>query len=773
MLLSRACFAAWALASACHAAALPVGQIVPDYMEGDLETAIVPTPQEARLGNTAFPAGKVALVKPEEYRAPDTLALELGRLLGAQLATAEDAATVVFVGAAATRQLAAMGLKPPPAGADAYVLHTASGKQGGRNLALLAGNSPAADFWAFATLRQMVFEKDGVRYIREGTVTDFPRFACRGNKRPRLWEWRYKANYAWFFEPPKQGSGKPEENFRWSYFRQNGAWVCHGEPLRATDEEMDKLIQGYGEADARTGVKRRVPGALDAYKGGCREFVLKFDDTGSGMSPSTEARFGRDFYKALHHYIVGMHRRLKAVDPGNRVFFMPRPYWYNSFETARYAKALLAHGPFPEDIGLSVCGPEVISRQIPTGCLKEFRELFGLKAPAQIYDNYGRGGDLFAYSGRDADLWREVCCIFPERGTPVTRITVYNYLWNPEGYDPRRSLQLAVRELASGKPEVYAPLLDYVQFYEANRCPAAYPPQKQAVEQFRKANEALKAKYEALAPLLAKSPMAVEVGLADELWGSRSPQSSYELGETARLRRRLDFEPYMARYGWQEAVVARTDAAPTIDGGLDEAAWQRAPEFAQFVQPAWGMKTPSKDSETLLLAGDERTSLRLLYTSTHLFLGIEFGYREKPALPKWAQELWQGAQPGQQGDYAWRVPCFELFLDPNGRRADYYQVISNVAGLWLSKHFGAYEPGRRGEPWQPGYKFAFSLGEKRGVLEAAIPFADLAPAAPRRGDAWGFQCFRSKIGSFGLFSGVYDMVGGEHAASQFGRIVFE
>ena len=66
-------FVAWVMAAACHAAALPIGQIVPDYMEGDLETAIVPTPQEARLGSTAFPAGKVALVKPEGYDAPDTL----------------------------------------------------------------------------------------------------------------------------------------------------------------------------------------------------------------------------------------------------------------------------------------------------------------------------------------------------------------------------------------------------------------------------------------------------------------------------------------------------------------------------------------------------------------------------------------------------------------------------------------------------------------------------------------------------------------------------
>jgi hypothetical protein len=29
------------------------------------------------------------------------------------------------------------------------------------------------------------------------------------------------------------------------------------------------------------------------------------------------------------------------------------------------------------------------------------------------------------------------------------------------------------------------------------------------------------------------------------------------------------------------------------------------------------------------------------------------------------------------------------------------------------------------------------------------------------------------MGTFSVFSGVFDLVGGEHAASQFGRIVFE
>jgi len=768
------------LAGASFAGTRALRDVVPDYMVGDLETAIIPTPQKALLHDTVFPAGKVAVALPERYDAPDTVVRELRNLVGADLVSLDQADTLVVIGRAGADQVAgelskpralAAEMKLAERGEDAYLLYAAANAGGRKNLVVLRGNAPPGDLWALATLRQMAFTRDATLYIREGTVVDFPRFRFRGNKRPRLWEWRYKANYGWFFKPRVEKPRRPDENWRWDYFRHHGAWVRHGSPLTATDAEMDRLVCG-GE-ETREGKRRRVRGAEEAYRAGCREFVLKFDDTGSRMSEATRAAFGRDFYKALHHYLVGMHRRIKALDPKNRVCFMPRPYWFNNFELTRYARSLLAQGPLPEDIGLSVCGPEVLSYVIPTACLREYREIFGLKGKAQIYDNRGRGGDFFPCEGRDPDLWKEVLCLFPERGTPLTRITVYDYLWNPEAYDPKRSLRLAVRELASRRPEVYAPLLDYILYYNANRWPRGYPPREKAVASFRESNRTLKAKYEALGPVLERSPMAREVSVADELWGPRAPRPSFQWGEFSRLRRRLEFEPYMAAFGWQEARVAPTTDQMSVDGRLDEPAWGRAPRFDRFARPGWGMKTPPGEPEGMLLAGEEATGLRLLYSKTHLYVGIEFAYRHKPALPNWARELWKDLHHGQQGDYAWRVPCFEVFFDVNGQRTDYYQVISNIAGIWLSKHFGVYEPRRRGECWRPRWRFAFAVGEKRGVFEAAIPFADLVATPPKRGEVWGFQCFRSKMGTFGLFSGTFDLVGGDHAPSQFGRIVFQ
>ena len=117
---------------------------------------------------------------------------------------------------------------------------------------------------------------------------------------------------------------------------------------------------------------------------------------------------------------------------------MPQPYWTNAFDLKEFGEGLARAGGLPQGIGLSFCGPDVISERITVESVERARSVLGLTgAKAQIYDNLPRGGRLDAYSGRDPDLATVVDCVFSERGTPVTRITMYDYLWNPRGVRPR------------------------------------------------------------------------------------------------------------------------------------------------------------------------------------------------------------------------------------------------------------------------------------------------------------------------------------------------
>jgi hypothetical protein len=759
-------------------------------MEEDLETEILPTPQRADLKQSVFPGGKVLMVRPDRYETSGTFIGELGSILGvagddppAEVGASSfarlEADTIVFVGRlnrlpAWSESIERHGLKPlldetAGKGADSYVLFSAARAYRGKNIVILAGNSHAADLWALATLRQMVFQHERTHYVREGRILDFPRFRLRGNKRPRLWEWRYKANYAWFFDQDRFSEGVPLRD----YHRRPAAWIHHGAPLRATDGEMDELIEGR---PARAGI-RAIRGARQCYQAGCREFVLKFDDTSGELSEATRKEFSRGndtaaYFQALHHFLLGMHRRIKAVDSENTVFFMPRPYWHNAFEQRAFAEALLAHGPLPKDIGLSVCGPEVISWTIPTRCLTDYRKLYGVEGKAQVYDNFGRGGEYFAYTGRDVDLWQEVECVFPERGTPVTRITVYDYLWNPEAYDPERSLRLAVRELAGRDPQLYRALWEYISYYNRYRDFAGYPAREEVLRRLPKLNQSLEKRFNALVPLLSRSPAAEEVKLQFELWGPESPRTSHEWGEYARLRRRLEYTPYMLAYGYREGEVTPTDSLIAVDGKLDEPAWESAKRSLPFVRPAWGRKEPPGDLAEFELHPKEATRLTMLYNDTHLFVGCEMHYAERPELPLWAQQQWRDKRSGEPVNFGWRVPCIELLFDTTGKREHYHHLVGNIAGHWVSTHCRAYVSEQTGGWWRPDWRFKFRLGEKRGAFEASIPLADLTETSPQPGTVWGFQAYRSKIGSFSMFSGVYDLVGGEHGTRQFGRIVF-
>jgi len=199
----------------------------------------------------------------------------------------------------------------------------------------------------------------------------------------------------------------------------------------------------------------------------------------------------------------------------------------------------------------------------------------------------------------------------------------------------------------------------------------------------------------------------------------------------------------------------------------------RAKAFPPFVKPAWGRKEPPGDLAEFKLPDAEATRLKMLYSKTHLYLGAELNYTAKPSVPGWAEELWRGKAPGDRAHFAWRVPCFEILFDVTGTRQHYYHLVGNVAQLWRSAHCRAYATEQTGGWWQPDWQFRFTLGNRSGTFEAAIPLADLADETPQRGSIWGFQAFRSKIGPFGLFSGSYDLVGGEHGTREFGRIVFD
>lgn len=724
-------------------AATPVKKIVPDYIGDKLELAVTPTPQHAAMKDDMLTIGPISIhMPPGEYGGPTTIKKQIETLLGDSKGSTP---TRLLIGNASRNPTVAKVLKKAnisislkDKGDEAYHLYIGDDpEKAGGTVIVLAGNTPVADFWALQTLRQLLAEKNGVRYVQRGLISDWPQFPKRGNKRPKVWEHRFKANYAWFSVAHKQ-------QFR-NVFRTKGAAIRHFKSINPASSKWMDEIKAW---------------ARKSFDAGKREFVFKYDDTGYGMAEATRKKYKDNYFAAQQAFLTEMFKTIKSWDPNVDVFFMPQPYWTNAHDIIEYGAGLKEAGGLPVGLGMSFCGQEVIPTNISLGSVELAQKTLGFSGhKAQIYENYSRGGDFFAYHGRDPHLTELVECIFPERGTPVTRITVYDYLWNPVAYNPERSLKLACRELAGRDPARYKALYDYVVAWNSMRDKASFMPMKEARKQMMDSTSKLRAEYDKLCPQLEGSALAKTTGLA------KSFLEGENWGESAALKMREKFVPLMSKHGYREGTAQSTKETITIDGNLNEPAWKNAKSLGKFV----GFKQMKSEKNPLapIVPEKDQTEVRILYDDTYLYIGALLHHSKPPKLPKWGLKK----KEGERANLAWRVPNIELMIDPNFDRDSYLQIALNLQGWYSEVHYGGFGSKIGTGPWwKSNLKFKVTVGDKQSFIEVRIPFSSLG-GKPKPGDKWGFQIGRN-LNGYSNWSYMYEFDGFRHPL-HFGTLIFE
>jgi hypothetical protein len=211
-----------------------------------------------------------------------------------------------------------------------------------------------------------------------------------------------------------------------------------------------------------------------------------------------------------------------------------------------------------------------------------------------------------------------------------------------------------------------------------------------------------------------------------------------------------------------EYKVLRAPKPPTVDGALDDAAWQKATPV---------VLRGSFDGRPAFL----RTEARLLYDDTSLYVSFAV---EDP-------DIWGTLR--KRDDPIYEQEVVEVFLDANADGRTYNE-------LQVSPHnviFDAYFPARRqgmDTGWDSGMKTAVKV---RGTLDAPadrdegwtvelqIPFARLAEVPnvpPKQGDRWRFNLYRlehreRQAVEGQAFSPLF--VGDFHALSRFGWLTFQ
>jgi hypothetical protein len=169
----------------------------------------------------------------------------------------------------------------------------------------------------------------------------------------------------------------------------------------------------------------------------------------------------------------------------------------------------------------------------------------------------------------------------------------------------------------------------------------------------------------------------------------------------------------------------------TIDGKLDEPAWQRAYLIEQFRVPG------------TLAKAERPSSTRLVWDDENLYLAMVMEDHDVYAMKK------------EHDSFTWEDDVCELFVKPSDVDHPYYEIHINPLGTTLDLRFGRRGAGHidRWRPWESGIKVAVKVSgtvndwkdkDKGWLVEAAIPlqaFAGTTPK-PQLGDRWRFAICR-------------------------------
>lgn len=181
----------------------------------------------------------------------------------------------------------------------------------------------------------------------------------------------------------------------------------------------------------------------------------------------------------------------------------------------------------------------------------------------------------------------------------------------------------------------------------------------------------------------------------------------------------------------REYTCRRATGPISIDGRLDEAAWRRAPETALFID----------------IEGDRRprprlaTRARMLWDDQYFYIAARM---EEPHV---------SATLTKRDSIIFHDNDFEVFIDPDGDRNEYYEIeinaLNTVWDLFLPKPYR--DGGSARNEWDlAGIKTAVAIDgtlndprdrDRGWTVELALPWKGLAeyarrPSPPHPGDRW-------------------------------------
>ncbi len=185
----------------------------------------------------------------------------------------------------------------------------------------------------------------------------------------------------------------------------------------------------------------------------------------------------------------------------------------------------------------------------------------------------------------------------------------------------------------------------------------------------------------------------------------------------------------------------RTDAAPKIDGGLEDPCWAKAPAMVLDRTLDGNVKAAV------------RTEVRAVRDDTCLYVAFRCAEPSAEAL--------RAQRRGHDGEI-WSDDSVEMFI---GSGSSYHHFGVNAVG-------STYDGWRKDRSWNSGLTAAAARGKDEWTAELAIPLAKLTDAG--KAERWiaNFNRNRHAGGSWQEFAWSPTLSGDSHAPARFGTLVF-
>ncbi|MBD3293744.1 MAG: hypothetical protein GF393_12530 [Armatimonadia bacterium] len=172
----------------------------------------------------------------------------------------------------------------------------------------------------------------------------------------------------------------------------------------------------------------------------------------------------------------------------------------------------------------------------------------------------------------------------------------------------------------------------------------------------------------------------------------------------------------------QEEKILRSGVAetpPTIDGALDDSAWEAAGSVRDFLP---FLQVPGTEVTTTVRACADRDALYFGFECTE---------------PDTADLI---AETQERDGPVWQDDSVELFLDTNRDRRTFYQIIVNPKGIFFDQDTGT--EGLAGPKWDGPITVAAQTHPDRWVAEVKLEFAGLR-LGEAEGQVWGANFART------------------------------